>query len=125
MDAYLDGWANYFKFSGRARRREYWSFVLINGLVSAGLAVGNTLATQSDGVPIHFFGVLAMFFSLAVGIPSLSAFVRRMHDTGRSGWWLFISLLPLIGSIIQLVFLLQDGEPGENKYGVNPKTEMG
>ena len=56
MDAYLDGWANYFKFSGRARRLEYWTFTLINTLISFGLGIGNVVTAQSDGMPVNFFG---------------------------------------------------------------------
>jgi uncharacterized membrane protein YhaH (DUF805 family) len=66
--------------------------------------------------------VLASIYGLAVLVPSLAVGVRRLHDTNHSGWWLFISLIPLIGAIILLVFLVGDSQPGDNKYGPNPKA---
>lgn len=66
-------------------------------------------------------GILGTLYMLAVLLPGIAVGVRRLHDTGRSGWWLLISLVPLIGAIILLVFLVQDSQPGENQYGPNPK----
>ena len=112
MHWYMEVLRKYAEFGGRARRSEYWWFVLINTLASfALLAVDMFVGT----------GFLYYLYALAVLIPSLAVGVRRLHDTGRSGWWLLIAFIPLIGAIILLVFLFQDSEPGTNQYGPNPK----
>jgi uncharacterized membrane protein YhaH (DUF805 family) len=67
-------------------------------------------------------GVLSTIYSLAVLIPSLAVSVRRLHDTNRTGWWIFIGLVPLVGAIILIVFYATDSQPGDNQYGPNPKT---
>jgi len=113
MSWYLEALRNYAKFSGRARRSEYWFFVLfylIFGLV-AGVVDG---LVGSDGF-------VSVIYLLAMFIPSLSVTVRRLHDTDRSGWWLLISFIPLIGAIVLLVFTVLDSTPGQNQYGPNPK----
>ena len=66
--------------------------------------------------------VLGSLYGLAVLIPSIAVSVRRLHDTNRSGWWLLIALVPLIGAIVLLVFMAQDSQPGKNQYGSNPKA---
>jgi len=114
MTWYLQVLKKYAVFSGRAHRTEYWTFVLINLIVTLALYAIESLA----GGP----GVLGGLYSLAVLIPSLAVSVRRLHDTNRSGWWLFIGLIPVIGSIVLLVFMLQDTQQGENPYGPNPKA---
>ena len=93
-----------------------WNFIICLVLVvlmSLAGIISNTLATVMS--------VIEFLYILAVLLPSLGVFVRRMHDTGRSGWWFFIGLIPVIGEIVLLVFLVQDGKPGDNKYGPNPK----
>jgi uncharacterized membrane protein YhaH (DUF805 family) len=109
----------YATFEGRAQRSEYWYFVLFYVLIYIGLAI-------LDGLMSGFsrsgsMGILAAIFSLAMFVPSLAVGVRRLHDTGRSGWWLLIALIPLIGAIVLLVFNVQDSDPGSNQYGENPK----
>jgi uncharacterized membrane protein YhaH (DUF805 family) len=69
-------------------------------------------------------GLLSGLYTLAVLIPSIAVSVRRLHDTNRSGWWLLISLVPLVGAIVLLVFLVLDSQPGENQYGSNPKAAI-
>jgi uncharacterized membrane protein YhaH (DUF805 family) len=103
---------NYVGFQGRARRKEYWMFVLFSVIVSILLSIVDAIASLNS--------VLSGLYSLAVLLPSLAVGVRRLHDTGRSGWWLLISLIPLIGTIILLVFLCQDSQE-DNVYGPNPK----
>ncbi len=115
MNWYLEVLQKYAVFTGRARRTEYWMFTLINFIISVVLSVVDTAA----GMP----GVLSGLYALAVLIPSLAVFVRRLHDTGRSGFWFFIILIPLIGAIVLLVFLVQDSTPGPNQHGPNPKGE--
>lgn len=113
MNWYLGVLKKYAEFTGRARRTEYWMFVLISIVVTIVLSVLEMIV----GGP----GVLAGLYSLAVLIPSIAVAVRRLHDTDRSGWWLLIGFLPLIGAIILLVFLVQDSKPGQNQFGPNPK----
>lgn len=119
MNWYLEVLKKYAVFSGRARRKEYWFFVLFNIIISIVLAV-------IDGVTGSFspeagMGLLGGIYTLAVLIPGIAVSVRRLHDTERSGWWLLISLVPLIGAIVLLVFMVQDSKPGQNQYGANPK----
>lgn len=115
MHWYLEVLKKYAVFSGRARRREYWMFFLVNFIVGLVLAViGRVLDLE----------ILQYLYSLAVLLPGLGVSVRRLHDTGRSGWWLLISLVPLIGAIVLLVFLVSDSQPDTNQYGPNPKTAV-
>ncbi len=109
----------YAVFSGRARRKEYWMFSLINFLIYLVLMVieGVSGLTRMGGI-----GPLTALYTLATVIPGLAVSIRRLHDTNRSGWWLFISLIPLIGGIILLVFMATDSDAGENQYGPNPKS---
>lgn len=115
MNWYLEVLKKYAVFSGRARRKEYWMFFLFNIIITFVLEFIEELA----GSP----GILGMLYSLAVLIPGIAVSVRRLHDTDRSGWWLLITLIPLIGAIVILVFMVQDSKPGENQYGMNPKNE--
>ena len=113
MNWYLGCWKKYVEFSGRARRQEYWMFVLFNILASVAMAV-------VDGI-LGTCGALGGLYSLAVLLPSLAVTFRRLHDTDRSGWWLLICLIPLAGAIVFLVFLCLDSQPGANRFGPNPK----
>ena len=113
MNWYIQVLTKYAEFNGRARRSEYWYFVLINILVSIGIYI-------MDAV-IGTFGVLGLLYSLAILIPGLAVSVRRLHDTGRSGWNLLFALIPLIGAVILLIFFFQDSTDSENEYGANPK----
>lgn len=119
MSWYLEVLKKYAVFSGRARRKEYWYFVLFNIIVSIVLGVidgvTGSLNAQTG------LGLLSGIYSLAILIPSIAVSVRRLHDTDRSGWWLLIVLVPLVGAIILLVFAVQDSKPGANQFGENPK----
>jgi uncharacterized membrane protein YhaH (DUF805 family) len=106
----------YADFSGRARRSEYWWFYLAEIIV---LVVLSVLGRAID--PLIFLYYLAI---LALIVPGLAVGVRRLHDTGRSGWWILIGLIPLVGAIVLLVFLVQDSNPGDNQYGPNPKAAV-
>ncbi|MDO6568841.1 DUF805 domain-containing protein [Alteromonas sp. 1_MG-2023] len=117
MNWYLEVFRKYAVFSGRARRQEYWMFFLFNMIISFVLGFVEGLL----GGP----GVIGMLYSLAVLIPSIAVSVRRLHDTGRSGWWLLLVFLPLIGALILLVFMVLDGNEGSNEYGPNPKELIG
>ncbi len=119
MNWYLKVIRQYADFSGRARRKEYWYFVLFNFLIMLCLTGLDTLiGTYAKGSGT---GLLSGLYSLAVLIPGIAVVVRRLHDTDRSGWWFFIQLIPLIGGIIMLVFTVQDSQEGTNQYGENPK----
>jgi uncharacterized membrane protein YhaH (DUF805 family) len=119
MNWYLEVMKKYAVFNGRARRKEYWYFVLFYIIITIVLVViDRVIGSFSAEAGI---GLLGGLYTLAVLIPSIAVAVRRLHDTDRSGWWLLIALIPLIGAIVLLVFLVQDGKPGENQYGSNPK----
>ena len=115
MEWYLAALKKYATFSGRARRSEYWYFVLFNSLIFIGLAVVDTVVIGSK------IGALGTIFNLATLVPSLAVFFRRLHDTGRSGWWWLIGLIPILGWIVLLIFLIKDSDPGDNRFGPNPK----
>lgn len=119
MNWYLSVLRQYAVFKGRARRKEYWFFNLFNVIVSLTLTV---VDYQTGSLyPELGIGLLSGIYSLAVLIPSLAVTVRRLHDTDRSGWWILIGLIPVIGAIVLLVFMLLDSKPGDNQYGPNPK----
>jgi uncharacterized membrane protein YhaH (DUF805 family) len=116
---YLEVLKKYAVFSGRSRRAEYWYFVLFNIIVAIVLSLIDTLLGTFDFV--QGIGLLSGLYGLAVLIPTLAVTVRRLHDIDRTGWWIFINLIPLIGFIVLLVFAVTDGTPGSNRYGPNPK----
>ncbi len=118
MSWYLAALKKYAVFSGRARRKEYWMFVLFYLIFTIVLSVIDSIL----GIGEEGGGLLSGLFVLAMLIPSLAVTFRRLHDTDRSGWWLLIGFVPLIGSIVILVFMIQDSQPGENRYGTNPKA---
>ena len=103
-------------FSGRSRRAEYWYFVLFNIIVGAVLALIDGLIGTTTGVAN--VGILSGIYGLTILIPSIAVTVRRLHDIDRTGWWIFINLIPLIGPIVLLVFAVT---PGNNQYWPNPK----
>ena len=115
MDAVKSVFGNYATFSGRARRSEYWYYVLFNFLVSFVLGLVGGLFGEKVGT------VLTGIWSLAVLIPGLAVCWRRLHDIGKSGAYVFISLIPLVGVILLLVWFCQPGQPGDNQYGPDPK----
>jgi len=107
----------YADFSGRARRSEFWFFVLFSAIVRA---VANVLDAILHIGNARTGGPVATVAALALLIPSLAVAVRRLHDTGRSGWWVLLGLIPLVGIIILIVWWAQDSY-ADNKYGPNPK----
>lgn len=113
MNWYLGVLKKYAVFEGRARRTEYWMFFLFNFIIAFVLGFIEGLF---DGP-----GVLGALYSLGVLIPGIAVAVRRLHDTGRSGWWLLVAFVPIIGGIALLVFMVLDSEPGQNQFGPNPK----
>ena len=113
MNWYLEVLKKYAEFGGRARRKEYWMFVLFNVIISIVL---NVLA-----IALHFLSVVGMLYALAVLIPGIAVGIRRLHDTNRSGWWLLLAIVPL-ANLALLVFMCLDGTPGDNQFGPNPKA---
>ena len=111
MDYFIQALKKYADFSGRATRKEYWMFVLVYLIFYVVLAMIDAFVGTM---------VLALILSLALAIPSISIAARRLHDTGRTGWWQLISIVPLIGVIVLIVFLVQDSHP-DNEYGANKK----
>ena len=119
MDWYFEVLRKYSVFEGRARRTEYWFFVLFNTLIQIGLVVLDVIAGTfrvDNGV-----GLLSGIYSLAVLVPSFAVLARRLHDTDRSGWGILIGIVPLLGAIVLLIFALFEGDPGENRFGASPK----
>lgn len=131
ISAYKSMFKKYAQFSGRSRRSEYWYAMFMNtiiifvfelimlvpitkGIINNNLSTGETIFTMA-GWLIFFL------YYLAILIPSLSMTVRRLHDIGKSAWWLLIGFIPYIGSIILFIFSVLDSQPGANKYGPNPK----
>ena len=119
MNWYLKVLKQYADFNGRARRKEYWMFVIFNMIFAFVLGFIDGIIGTYDAQT--GYGVLGGLYTLAVLIPSLAVGVRRLHDVGKSGWMLLIAFIPLVGAIWLLVLFVTDGNPNENKYGVNQK----
>ena len=119
MDWYLKVINSYNDFNGRARRKEYWMFVLINLLFSMLAAFLDRMFGITWGEV--GYGPLYVVYGLIVLIPGLAVIIRRLHDIGKSGWMLLIAFIPLIGVFWLLFLLVTDSTPGENQYGKNPK----
>lgn len=114
---------NYANFTGRARRKEYWMFTLFNFILSLLFVIPMLIGAFSENMTIYFIGfALYMLFALALLIPSLAVCVRRLHDVGKSGWWYLISFVPIIGTILLLIWFCTDSEIGENQWGPDPKA---
>ncbi len=122
MNWYLVPWKKYADFSGRARRTEYWTFTLVNLLIGALLFAFGIVSVGGEHGTIVGVMILYWVFALAALIPSLACAARRLHDTGKSGWWILIGLVPLIGGIVLIVLLLLEGNPGQNQFGPDPRA---
>lgn len=118
--------SKYADFSGRATRSEYWYFYLFNFLVVMVyyIALFAMLVSGSrDSSAAGYLSVMFIIYALVMTIPSLAVTVRRLHDTGHSGWWIFLNLIPVIGSIVLFIWFITDSDPDTNEYGDNPKQE--
>ncbi|MBD0842867.1 MULTISPECIES: DUF805 domain-containing protein [unclassified Streptomyces] len=113
MNWFVEVVKKYAVFSGRARRKEYWMYTLFYMIFAVVASIVDLAVLGSQ--------ILSLVMALGLLLPSLGVTVRRLHDTGRSGWWILIALIPLVGGIVLLVFLCLDGEAGANKHGENPK----
>ena len=118
MNWYIRVIKKYVDFSGRARRKEYWYFYLFNVIISYGIYLIGSFA--ADSVGLFFFWILILY-DLFIFLPSWAVYVRRLHDTGHSGWFLFIGLIPIVGPIMLLITLLSDSHSGQNEWGRSPK----
>ena len=123
MDWFIGALKKYAVFEGRARRREYWFYVLFWVIIALALNVVDRMLGMYNAE--MSMGALGGLFWLGTLLPSLAVGARRLHDTGRSGWWLLIGLIPLIGAIVLIVFFVLDSQPGVNQYGDNPKGLSG
>ena len=113
MSWYIHSIKNYVNFSGRARRKEYWMFYLFNCIFSILAAIIDIILGMT---------LISALYGLFVAIPGLSLTFRRLHDIDKSAWWLFISLIPIVGGIILFVFTVLEGTRGANRYGEDPKA---
>ena len=118
MNWYIEVLAQYAVFTGRARRKDYWMFFLISMIVI--LALG-FLEGVAGIAPESEESLLSGLYALVVLVPSVAVQVRRLHDTGRTGWWLLIGFVPLVGVLVLFALMVQEGEVGENVYGPNSK----
>ncbi|HLR12026.1 MAG TPA: DUF805 domain-containing protein [Burkholderiaceae bacterium] len=115
---YVRGLQRYIQFTGRAGRAEFWYYILIYILIVIGLRVIDTVlfgVTTGNGVLTWLFWLFSIMPNLAIG-------ARRLHDTGRSGWWLLLSLIPIVGLIVLLIWFINRGQPDSNAYGPPPAT---
>lgn len=117
-------WSNYSKFKGRSRRSEYWWIQLF--LVLTNVAVAAIDLALMNGDIDRFIangggGIVGLLWILVTIVPALAVLVRRLHDTGKSGWWVLIGLVPFAGTVVLLVFSVLDSDEGENKFGATPK----
>ena len=117
MSWYFKVLQKYAVFEGRAHRTEYWMFALINFIIALVLFfLGAKTGTNAD----NGMSPLLLIYELAILLPSLAVTVRRLHDTDRSGWWILIGIVPLIGGIWLLVLMILSGTPGDNRFGPEP-----
>ncbi len=127
MSWFLLAWQRTGEFSGRSRRKEFWYFQLFSWgpiylLVACALIFGPAIIAEPNKTARIVFGIYGLYMILAI-IPSISITVRRLHDAGLSGWWYFISFVPVIGAFILIVMLLLDSEASTNQWGRDPKSK--
>lgn len=121
MDWYFKALKNYVGFSGRARRKEFWMFILVNLVLTGVLSIlDKMLGLRIKGDE----GLLTTLYGVLVFLPYWAVQFRRLHDTDRSAWWLLLLLIPVVGWLIILAFNCQKGTPGENKFGSDPKPPV-
>lgn len=118
-------WSRFADFKGRSRRSEYWYVQLF--LVVTNLAVAGIDLALMDGDLDRFIangggGIVGLIWIFATIVPALAVLIRRLHDTGRTGWWALVGFVPFVGAIVLLVFTVSDSSNEENKYGISPKA---
>jgi len=112
MNWYIEVLKKYIQFSGRAHRREFWTFYIINVIIAVLLGVIEGFVRNTSGSNLS---IIASIYQLAVLLPSIAVGIRRMHDTNHSGWWLLVP-------VVNLVFALSEGKSGDNRFGPDPKS---
>lgn len=131
MEAVRSGFSKYVTFSGRARRSEFWFWTLFAIIISVvamlvdGMIFPDLMTAQVTDAGASFQsqgGPISLVVSLGLLLPGLAMAVRRLHDTDRSGWWLLIGLIPLIGLIVLIVWYVTEGTKGPNRFGADPKA---
>ena len=113
MNYYLDVLKKYIVFDGRARRKEYWMFILFNLIIGGVVSILDYILGAA---------ILGYLYSLAVLLPSLAVQVRRLHDINKPWYWIFITLIPLVGAIWMIVLMATEGTRGDNDFGPDPKA---
>lgn len=124
MNWYIEVIKKYAVFSGRASRKEYWTFFLINAIISMAIKylekmLGLSMVELSPNLNV---GIFHAIYLLWIFIPSIAVMVRRLHDIDRKGEWVFIAILPIIGWIWVFILVAKEGDVAENKYGPVPST---
>ena len=131
MKWFIKAFRQYADFSGRASRQEFWMFVLFNLLFAmawvfvAGLLTGLLDSSFNHESRLLFMYKLMAIYYAVTAVPAMAVGVRRLHDTGRSGWWMLVSLIPFVGGIWLIVLMCLDGSAGDNRYGSRPDGTMG
>ena len=120
MEWYLKVLKQFSDFNGRARRKEYWMFFLINFAISIGIGFIDGILGTTNEIGMGYLGLL---YSIAVILPGIAVSIRRLHDIGKSGWMLLVAFIPFIGFIWLIILMVREGEEGENEYGPNPKEQ--
>ncbi|HEV3091531.1 MAG TPA: DUF805 domain-containing protein [Candidatus Cybelea sp.] len=120
MNYFVEALGKYAVFSGRARRSEYWFFTLFSTLIGLFLVAIGLYIGKATGGPPTLARYLIDFYGLLIFLPTIAVSVRRLHDVGMSGWWVLLNVVPL-GSLVLFVIFCQDSQPGDNRFGANPK----
>lgn len=123
MSWYLKCKKNYTNFKGRARRKEYWIFQLINIIFLLFLYILDLKLNTGTIINNRYIGFFSFIYEIFILLPTLSVTVRRLHDIGRSGSWIFISFIPIVGVIWLIILMCVEGSVFDNEYGSNPKDE--
>lgn len=110
VDCYLDAWRKYLSFNGRATRKDYWGFVLINMLASFLITLAEIIVGMDDAF-------ISSLYTLAVICPNIALCTRRLHDVGRSGWWQLAAIVPLLNFYLFYMIWIKRGTEGENRFG--------
>ena len=111
----------YAEFTGRSRRKEYWMFMLLSIGIYIAASILDRIAGM-NGMIAGRYGPIMALVALGLLVPSIAVSIRRLHDSDRSGWWLLLGLVPMVGEIIVLVFMVLKGTPGTNRFGADPKA---
>lgn len=120
MKYYFLAFKKYAVFSGRSTRSEYWYFTFISLLIFGLFFVCDIAMMYGSGID---FPIFSQIYNLIIVIPSLALGARRLHDIGKSGWWMLVVIIPLVGALYLIYFLMKDGQVESNIYGSNPKND--